>query len=757
MNQQEIIQRYIQFCTKNLLENTRILSFFKRYSISENYIFENFFIGYSNGNLSELIGGNNELQESLIKIGIIVKGKDIFSNFVTIPVYDENKAIINIVGYNFYSKSKNRVLILNDSGIFNQHFLKNVKEIILESLLMIQRDYPNTTFLFGSDSKYIRFINEHRIKKAIFTFDGKMRLFYELSKNGVSAKRVIIDFQKIKNNGSKEYLDKMLSGKDNSGAENTADIIQEIENGFLFQFPHLNYRIIGNFSEHTMNMKTNIKTYNQNDVFVDSIDLYKNRDRQNFIYNIMDKFNIRDQLQLENDLNQIIEVIEKHKEKKEKEKKRIKPELTEYQKDIGIRFLKNLHIIDEIEEDYTRLGYVRERKNKILLYLVMTSRLMDNPLHSILISRSGAGKSLLADITENLCPPEELESVSDLSAQALYYYGKEDLKHRFIVIGEKEGSEGSDYPLRELITKKVITKAIPMKDSVTGQIKTVSIKVEGPISFVETTTSGEINPENLNRCFVIGIDESEDLTKLIHEVQRRNYTLDGFLQKKNLDKIINKHIYAQRLLKKVLVFNPYAEFLTFPTSKLKTRRDNEKFLRLINVVCFLHQYQRKTKKLKIENNETIEYIECMPEDYKIAHELLSDGVLDNTLDDLPRPARKLLELIKKYLSEKSRRDTIPIDKIIFERREIREYTSWSFAQIRNNFRILKDYEYIQVIKARNGLANQYKLSCNYSDLDFLNKILTPEELEKKISNQAQQNGLNKVNIPEHSGKEVLIS
>jgi len=32
----------------------------------------------------------------------------------------------------------------------------------------------------------------------------------------------------------------------------------------------------------------------------------------------MDKFNIRDQMQLENDLNQIIEVIEKHKEKKEK-------------------------------------------------------------------------------------------------------------------------------------------------------------------------------------------------------------------------------------------------------------------------------------------------------------------------------------------------------------------------------------------------------------------------------------------------------
>jgi len=762
MKVQEILERYVSICCKNLMNNKRVLTLLKSTGIYESFVFENFALGYSDGRFLESAGDNVPLNEHLDKIGIVKNGKELFKSCITIPIYDENNAVENIIGYPIYANSKKRLIALNDAGIFNQSFLKNVKEIIftkdpLDALLLIQSDYPNTTFLHGDDSRYIHFIKEYRIKKTIFTFDGKMRLFYELSKNGVSAKRVVIDFQKVKKDGSKEYLNKILSGKDGVGVENTADIIQEIENGFLFQLPHLNYRIIGNFSEYTMNMKANIKVYNQNDVFVDSIDLYKNRDRQNFIYNIMDKFSIRDQLQLENDLNQIIEVIEKHKEKKEKEKKKIKPELTEYQKDIGIRFLQNPHLIDEIEDDYIKLGYVRERKNKILLYLVMTSRLMDNPLHAILISRSGAGKSLLADITESLCPPEELESVSDLSAQALYYYGKENLKHRFIVIGEKEGSEGSDYPLRELITKKSITKAIPMKDNVTGQIKTVTIKVEGPISFVETTTSGDINPENLNRCFVIGIDESEDQTRLIHEVQRKNYTLDGFLQKKDIDKIISKHIYAQRLLKKVLVFNPYAEFLTFPTSKLKTRRDNEKFLRVINVICFLHQYQRKIKKLKLENNETIEYIECTPEDYEIAHELLSDGVLDNTLDDLPRPARKLLELIKKYLSEKSRRDTIPVDKIIFERREIREYTSWSFAQIRNNFRILKDYEYIQVIKARNGLANQYKLSCNYSDLDFLNKILTPKELEIAIINNKKEKDLNKVDIPEHSGEKVLIS
>ena len=34
-----------------------------------------------------------------------------------------------------------------------------------------------------------------------------------------------------------------------------------------------------------------------------------------------------------------------------------------------------------------------------------------------------------------------------------------------------------------------------------------------------------MNPENLNRCFVMGIDESEEQTRMIHELQRKNYTL----------------------------------------------------------------------------------------------------------------------------------------------------------------------------------------------------------------------------------------
>ena len=92
-----------------------------------------------------------------------------------------------------------------------------------------------------------------------------------------------------------------------------------------------------------------------------------------------------------------------------------------------------------------------------------------------------------------------------------------------------------------------------MKDPVTGQVKTETITVNGPISLAETTTKGDVNPENLSRSFVVGIDESEDQTRLIHDRQRTNYTVDGFLERRSLDRIAERHHFAQRLLEPVEV------------------------------------------------------------------------------------------------------------------------------------------------------------------------------------------------------------
>jgi hypothetical protein len=64
-------------------------------------------------------------------------------------------------------------------------------------------------------------------------------------------------------------------------------------------------------------------------------------------------------------------------------------------------------------------------------------------------------------------------------------------------------------------------------------------------------------------------------------------------------------------------------------------------------------------------------------------------VLESTLDDPPQAARKLFEIIKCYVHRRSVDNTIPKKKVIFERKDIREFSSWSFAQVRSNFRIVE--------------------------------------------------------------------
>ena len=116
----------------------------------------------------------------------------------------------------------------------------------------------------------------------------------------------------------------------------------------------------------------------------------------------------------------------------------------------------------------------------------------------------------------------------------------------------------------------------------------------------------------------------------------------------------------------------------------------------------------------------------------------------------------MLELIKKYVTDKADAEGVVAEQVVFQRSQIRAYTSWSFAQVRNNFRTLADYEYIQLIKARSGLANQYRLSAHYSDLDFLTTILSPEDLTARIKAQpaAGRGDLNEPNTPEHSGSDA---
>jgi DNA primase len=266
---------------------------------------------------------------------------------------------------------------------------------------------------------------------------------------------------------------------------------------------------------------------------------------------------------------------------------------------------------------------VGEETNKLVGYLAGVSRKLDKPLAVIIQSTSAAGKSALMDAVLAMMPDEEAVCYSAMSGQSLFYMGETNLKHKILAIAEEEGAESASYALKILQSDGQLTMASTGKDATTGKLVTQEYHVEGPVMIFLTTTAIEIDEELLNRCIVLTVNESREQTEAIHTLQRTRKTIEGLLADQDRKDIIQLHKNAQRLLRPILIANPYAEQLTFKSDKTRTRRDHMKYLTLINTITLLHQYQREIKKIK-HKGKMLEYIEVTINDIEVANRLASE-------------------------------------------------------------------------------------------------------------------------------------
>jgi len=172
----------------------------------------------------------------------------------------------------------------------------------------------------------------------------------------------------------------------------------------------------------------------------------------------------------------------------------------------------------------------------------------------------------------------------------------------------------------------------------------------------------------------------------------------------------------------------------FPERRLEARRDQMKFIQVLNAVAFLNQYKRERHSLKDESN-TYEYIEPTLEDYKTTYELLvKSGILSNTLSDIPKNARDLYEIIKEMVIEKSKGSKKPVKDILFTRKDVWKHSGWSSFQVRKYIEILLDYELIEIMGGGlRGQTHDYRIILE-EELEslMLEKIPKPEEMENRL-------------------------
>ena len=343
-------------------------------------------------------------------------------------------------------------------------------------------------------------------------------------------------------------------------------------------------------------------------------------------------------------IESLTEELEQYRLDQREEQNGNKPkpvELTKEEIKEAEKLLKTKDLLNHTNTLIGKSGVIGEVDNRLLMYIIFTSRKMSNPLHIISMGASGTGKSHLQETVAELIPEEDRMGVTDLSESSFYYFDTYQLSHKLMLIEDLDGAENALYPLRELQSKKLISKQYVDKSG--SKPKTVYRTVRGPVCVAGCTTKEQIYEDNANRSFLIYIDNSKEQDDRIMQYQRSVSAGKINTLEQELIRTLLKN--SQRILKPLKVVNPYAELLDLPSSVFKPRRTNAHYLHFIEAITFYHQYQRTLNVNKITGEE---YIETTIEDIENANRLLKDILLKKS-DTLSPACRDYFEHLKMHL------------------------------------------------------------------------------------------------------------
>jgi hypothetical protein len=463
-------------------------------------------------------------------------------------------------------------------------------------------------------------------------------------------------------------------------------------------------------------LKISTSTHHQINTLRHNLDLYNEEQLTKFIEKVSEKLETSSH-QLNKAVEELTERLENYRMSKmesRKEQKIKRRELTEERKRTAIEYLKTSNLLQKTNEDIGKTGIVGEENNRLLMYLIFISRLREQPLHIISLGSSGVGKTYLQEKISELIPEHDKLEITILSENAFYYFEQKELKHKLVLIEDMDGAENVLYPLRELQSKKRISKTIPIKDN-KGNLKTITLQVEGPICLAGTTTKEKLYEDNANRSLLIYLDTSKEQQERVMEYQRKLSAGKINTKQETAVKELFKDI--QTVLKPITVRNPFAEQLKIPDYVFKPLRTNTHYLSFIETVTFYNQYQRE---IKTDKSTGENFIETTIEDIENANELMKDVLLAKS-DELNQVLRNFFETLKYHLKS--------VGKETFYSKELRERLRMN--PMTTN-RYLRDLESRSFIKRTGGnrksgfeyeIANKEEYSELQANMNVLDEIL----------------------------------
>lgn len=356
----------------------------------------------------------------------------------------------------------------------------------------------------------------------------------------------------------------------------------------------------------------------------------------------------------------------------------------------SIDFLQQNDLLQNLNQLIEKSGIIGEEHSRLLLFLITISYLNRSPLHGIVQGSSGSGKTHMISRIADLMPQEDVLRFTRITESSLYNWGEFDLFQKIIIIEDLDGlKEDALYALREFISNQVLRSSVTIKDK-KGNNKSSHKIVKGQFSSLSATTKGETYEDNMNRSFIVAVNESEEQTEKIINYQNRKNA--GEIDKSQEQKAVNRLQDIVRSLKHYEVINPYATQIQLPNNVKNKRRLNEMFQSIIKQITLVHQYQRR---ITSEN-----YLITEIEDIEHAVEILFESIILK-IDELDGSMRQFFEKLKKAFTDN-----------YFTRFEAMEITGFKKTQLQFYLNELVRLEYLKQI----GFANKgFKYKISYSD------------------------------------------
>jgi hypothetical protein len=497
-----------------------------------------------------------------------------------------------------------------------------------------------------------------------------------------------------------------------------------------YSYEALDFTVMGGIRlEGLHQLKSTLKVAHKQRSFRHSLDLYNDAQLDRYIRRGAQKLELGPSY-LETAVNILIDELENYRlnelESLKLKSVKVIRQLNDDEKEEAKAFLQSKDLLQKTNDYIGKSGVIGEEQNRIIMYLVFTSRKMEKPLHIISFGSSGMGKSHLQESVASLFPEEDKLEITSLTGNAFYYFESDELGHKLILIEDLDGAESALYPLRELQSKQRISKTITIKDT-KGNTKTIHLKVNGPVTVAGCTTQETIYEDNANRSFLIYVDESEAQDERIMNFQR--LLSAGKINKEEQHKTRELLSNVQRYLQPIAVINPFAEYLKLPKDVFKPRRTNAHYLAFVEAITFYHQYQREQK----VNEATGElYIETSIEDIEQANELMKDILLRKS-DELTGGCRKYFETLKIYLKEKKKNQ--------FTNYEIKTELHIPITTVkRHNTALLQSY-LLKKTENEENTAHLYEITSTEEYKQLQKRINTVlDEVVKNIKNTLSPEG-----------------